>query len=623
MANTDIDMSKFHLLEPDFKRKVFELTHECREKIHEKLAFLYGVEKAMQSYDEFERIMQVYYAYKSPKMIEWEKGFDPSQRFTENDIVLITYGDFIQSKTGSPLETLSRFCRRHLKGAINTLHILPFFPNSSDRGFAVVDFEEVEPRIGKWEDIESLTSDFKLMFDGVFNHVSSKSRWFQEFLNGNPEYQDFFHVFSTKDAISEDYLKLIVRPRTTELLTEFDTLHGKKWVWSTFSSDQVDLNYKNPKVLLKIIEVLLTYVRRGADIVRLDAITYLWMELGTSCATLKETHAIIELFRIILNAVAPHVALIAEANIAHEDNIKYFGNGNNEAQMIYNFALPPLVLHTFQTGSTTHLTKWASALEHVSDTATYFNFLDSHDGVGLMPVKNILSKEEIDLMTLRALEHGGFISYNDKGDGTVTPYEINITWFSAMNRDDTDETDDLQINRFMASRAIALVMRGVPGIYLNSLLGSKNDADAVLDEHQTRSINRKILDEDILIKALNNSHSTSHKVAKKFGEILVKRKKEKAFHPNAGQNVINVSDSIFALIRSSVDGMEHILALTNVTNRYQNIEIGQEMIRIKAESWFDILGGNTFFISAGMLSLSLAPYEVSWLKTEGRLFTDR
>ena len=614
MVKTDIDMSEFHLLEPDFRRPVFELLPEYKEKIQEKLALLYGMEKTIQCYDEFERILQVYYAYKSPKMLEWEKGFDSTQRFTENDIVLITYGDFIQSKTGTPLETLSRFCRRYLKGAINTLHILPFFPNSSDRGFAVVDFEEVEPKIGKWEDIEKLKSDFKLMFDGVFNHVSSKSRWFQEFLNGNPEYQDFFHVFSTKDAISEDYLKLIVRPRTTELLTEFHTLHAKRWVWSTFSSDQVDINYKNPKVLLKIVEVLLTYVRRGADIIRLDAITYLWMELGTSCATLKETHAIIELFRVILNAVAPHVALIAEANISHDDNIKYFGDGNDEAQMIYNFALPPLVLHSFQTGNTTHLTKWASSLEKVSDTATYFNFLDSHDGVGLMPVKDILSKEEINMMTLRALEHGGFISYNDNGDGTVNPYEINITWYSAMNRDDAGEDEDLQIRRFMASRAIALVMRGVPGIYLNSLLGSKNDADAVLEEHQTRSINRKILDEDIMIKALNNPDRTSHKVAKKFGEILVKRKKEKAFHPNADQNVIEVSDSIFALIRSSVDGMEHILTLTNVTNRYQKLEIKQEMIRIMAESWSDLLGGNTFFISNGSLSISLAPYEVSWLR---------
>jgi len=611
-----VDMSRFHYLEPDFDRPIYKVPSEYKEKIMEKLSFLYGLNEAKNWYNEVERLMKVYHAYKTPQMILWEKEFDPAQRFTEEDVILITYGDLIQSKKTLPLETLAKFCRKYLRNAINTLHILPFFPYSSDRGFAITDFEEVDPRLGRWENIEDLKSDFKLMFDGVFNHVSSKSRWFQEFRNGNPDYKNFFSVFSTKDAISEDHLRLIVRPRTSDLLTEFSTLNGRRWVWTTFSPDQVDLNYKNPKVLMRVIDIMLTYVRRGADIIRLDAVTYLWTELGTECVHLKQTHMIIKLFRNILDAVAPHVALITETNVPHEENISYFGNGNDEAQMVYNFALPPLVLHAFQTGNSTTLTKWAATLKKVSDTATYFNFLDSHDGIGLNAVRGILSKEEIEMMCLRAIEHGGFISYKTEGDGTISPYEINITWYSAMNREDAGESDDFQVKRFLASRSIALAMLGVPGIYLHSLFGSKNDAEAVLEEKQTRSINRMVIDEENLISALENPDTTTHKVAKGFGEMIAKRIKEKAFHPHADQKILNISDKLFALIRSSVDKDEHILCITNVANKEETIDITPEVTGIKTNSWYDILSGKTIFTNAGTLSLHLQPYDVLWLKVK-------
>ena len=167
---------------------------------------------------------------------------------------------------------------------------------------------------------------------------------------------------------------------------------------------------------------------------------------------LEQTHVVIKLFRDILDAVAPNVGLITETNVPHEENMQYFGNGTDEAQMIYNFALPPLVLHTFQTGSSSHLTKWAASLPKISDTASYFNILDSHDGIGVMGAKGILADDEIEMMALRVLEHGGFISYKDNGDGSVSPYELNITWYSALNREDSDETTGFKIKRFLATR---------------------------------------------------------------------------------------------------------------------------------------------------------------------------
>jgi len=608
--------SEFHFLEPDYDRNIFEIPPEFKEKIYEKLTFLYGEQSANVCFSELERIMKVYYAYKTPHMIQIDAAFNAHERFTEKDVILITYGDLIQDQHRKPLEILADFTK-YLKGAINTLHILPFFPYSSDRGFSVTDFEAVDPRLGTWDDILNLKSSTKLMFDGVFNHISSKSQWFQEFLDGNPRFQEFFTVFSTKTAISEEYLSLILRPRTSELLSTFSTLNGTRSVWTTFSRDQIDLNFKNPEVLLKMAQILLLYVRRGADHIRLDAITYLWQELGTSCAHLEETHAVIKLFRDILNAVAPHVALISETNVPHVENIQYFGNGHDEAQMVYNFALPPLVLHTFQTGSSAALTKWAMGLSRVSDSATYFNILDSHDGIGVLGAKNILTDEEIEMMALRVVEHGGFISFKDNGDGTTSPYELNTTWYSALNREDCDETMDFKIKRFLASRSIALVMMGVPGIYLHGLFGSKNDADAVLDEGQTRSISRRSFDRESLYETLDDPDTSTHKIAYGFGDMIALRAREKAFNPNADQRILQISDALFALVRTSIDEKEQILCITNISSRDQQITIDLPEQGLIARSWLDILSERYFTAGGDTLILDLLPYQVVWAKNKG------
>ncbi|MBW1915642.1 MAG: sugar phosphorylase, partial [Deltaproteobacteria bacterium] len=415
---------------PDYQRPLLKIPEKGRKKILKRMSFLYGDKTANAYMPELERLMEVYYAHKPLKLIEKEKEFDPKERFTQEDIILITYGDLLQGNDCSPLLTLAKFCDSYLEGTINTLHILPFFPYSSDRGFSVTDFEVVDPKLGTWEDIEDLENRYQLMFDGVINHVSSQSRWFQEFLNGNPFYWEFFISFNSRDELSPKERRLIFRPRTSRVLTEFQTINGSRYVWTTFSKDQIDLNYQNPDVLMRMLEILLLYVRHGMDIIRLDAVTYLWAEPGTRCVHLDQTHEIVKLFRDILNIVAPAVAIITETNVPHEENISYFGNGRDEAQMVYNFALPPLVLHTFYSQNATVLSEWVQTLDNGSDCTTFFNFLDSHDGIGLMAVRDILKPEEIGFIIQRAQEHGGLISYKSGANGIDVPYEINITWFS-------------------------------------------------------------------------------------------------------------------------------------------------------------------------------------------------
>jgi sucrose phosphorylase len=300
--------------------------------------------------------------------------------------------------------------------------------------------------------------------------------------------------------------------------------------------------------------------------------------------------------------------------VPHQENIRYFGNGHDEAQMVYNFALPPLVLYTFQTENSRKLTEWAASLEKISDTATYFNFLDSHDGVGVMAVKNILTVEEVEMMALKVVEHGGFISYKAEGDGSEVPYELNITWYSAINRDDSNEPTDLKIRRYLASRAIALVMMGVPGIYLHGLLGSKNDAEAVIEEKHTRSINRKTIRKKELLAELDNRDSNIFRVASGITRLVHYRIQEKCFHPNAPQTVLNLSDKVFSVLRTSEDGSEKILSIISITNDNVPLDIDLKSVDLEGKEWYEFLSKQTFSAVDGRLTLDLKPYDILWLK---------
>ncbi|MDY6967107.1 MAG: sugar phosphorylase [Spirochaetota bacterium] len=608
-----------HNSEPDFERAILKLPKDAYQKILSRMVFLYGEDVAEAYMPELERILKVYYAHKSLDMIEIEADYNPEERFTEKDVILITYGDILHGEDRSPLATLAKFCDTYLEGTINTIHILPFFPYSSDRGFSIVDFDAVDPRLGSWQDIEDLEERYQLMFDGVINHVSSKSRWFQEFLNGAPYYRDFFISYKNYDELSNEDRSVIFRPRTTDILSKFYTVNGPRYVWATFSSDQIDLNYKNPNVLIRVLEILLHYVRHGADIIRLDAVTYLWAEPGTRCIHLEQTHEIVKLFRDILNIIAPRVAIITETNVPHEENISYFGNGYDEAQMVYNFALPPLVLYTFYKGDATILSKWADSLKLQSKVTTFFNFLDSHDGVGLMAVKNILTKEAIDLIIKKAEENGGLISYKTAEDGSEEPYEINITWFSALNKEDTgDEDIALQVKRFVASRIIALVIKGVPGIYLHGLIGTQNDIDAVKRTQSKRDINRTVLSGKAITESLNEPFSKMSRINRQFGRLLTIRTQKKAFHPNGVQHILFLSQYIFSVLRISPDEEEQIITLTNITNSVCHIDINLNELPLKgkyvsASHWYDIVSCMEWEVEDRKLHITLEPYDVLWL----------
>ncbi len=599
--------------EPDFTKPILVIAPEKKERIFLSLLFLYGKEKAARIMPEIERILKVHHAHKPEELIAAEKDFEAKERFTENDLVLITYGDMIRGQGSTPLATLHDFVNTYNLGAINTLHILPFFPYSSDRGFSVVKFKTVDRRLGSWIDILNMAANYDLMFDGVLNHCSAKSRMFKEFLRGNPLFKDFFISYESPDELTPEQRSKIFRPRTSDILTKFDTIEGPRYVWTTFSADQIDINFKDPYALRELIEGLLFYVRRGADIIRLDAVTYIWAEPGTECVQLPETHEIVKLLRDVMDIVAPNVALITETNVPHEDNISYFGNGKDEAHMVYNFALPPLVLHTFYREDVTALSRWAHELKVVSETATFFNMLDTHDGIGLMGVKGILAQSDIDFITQRAKAHGALISYKMTEDMSEEPYEINSTWWSAINDDSCDEEILIKIKRYVASRSLALVLQGIPAIYAHGTIGTPNDHELVERSKQNRDINRGVIDSTSLALAFKDPNSKLSLLRYYASKLYLSRTRNRAFHPQGNQRVLMISPEVFTVLRSSPEKDQHILTMTNVTNRACRVEIFLNDLEIEDKNWFDLLAEKEWLAVEGKLFIELQPYDVIWL----------
>ncbi|WP_427340316.1 alpha-amylase family glycosyl hydrolase [Caloranaerobacter sp. DY30410] len=576
------------------------IIEEKKKSTLDKLIFLYGKEKSNKI---FENIMELIERYQNNICNDSDKEW-----VDEKDVFLITYGDNIKEEGKVALKTLHEFLNKYLKGIITNVHILPFYPYSSDDGFSVIDYFKVNPELGNWDDIESMSKDFNLMFDAVINHISAKSEWFQGYLKGEEEYKNFFIETEPCPELSK-----VTRPRALPLLTKFETSEGEKYIWTTFSEDQIDLNFKNEKVLLKIIELILFYVSKGAKTLRLDAIGYLWKEIGTNCIHLEQTHKVIQLFRDILDIVAPETILITETNVPHKDNISYFGDGYNEAQMVYQFPLPPLVLNAYQTGNASHLLKWADSLEQISDRTTFFNFLASHDGIGVMPAKGILTEEEINEMVERAKEYGGYVSYKDNGDGTKSPYELNINYFDALSHPDDEE--DIKIKRFMGSQAILLSLMGVPAIYIHSLLGSRNYNEGVKESGIYRRINREKLLLENLEKELNDKNTLRNKIFNKYVELIKIRKAEKAFHPNAKQKVIFANESVFSFVRTSLDNEEAIIVLNNVSNKEQKVKIelkeyGLEKVNVLR----DLISNENVNVVNGIIEITLKPYQFMWLK---------
>jgi sucrose phosphorylase len=560
---------------------------ESMDKVKKLLIKIYGEETGTLA---FERIVPVIKKYTV------KKGKKESY-FSQEDVVLITYGDSLKKDGEAPLATLHEFANQYMKGAVSNIHFLPFFPYSSDDGFSVMDFFEIDPELGTWKEVAAIGRDFELMFDYVVNHFSSKGQWFQNYLEG----KDGFAEFAMEVDPATD-LSMVTRPRSLPLLSEYKKKDGQTvHLWTTFSADQIDFNFKNLDVLEKMIDVLLFYADQGATILRLDAIAFLWKEIGTSCIHLSQTHDMVKLFRTVLDLVAPDVIILTETNVPHDENISYFGDGRDEAQMVYNFTLPPLVFYSMVKEDATVLSQWAKGLYLESADNTFFNFMASHDGIGVRPLEGILDPVELDGLIEIVNANQGQVSYKQNPDGSESPYELNITYVDAILAD----TSSTRAEKFLASQSIQYALPGVPATYIHSLLGSRNWVEGVEQTGRARTVNREKLQVEKLISELDNPDSFRARVFFPYLDLIKTRKKQSAFHPNAGFEILQIDPKIFGIKRYSKD--QTIYALTNISSKTISVSL---LGKASTGQTTDLITDEKVNTAA----FNLNPYQYMWLE---------
>lgn len=545
----------------------------------------------------------------------WPEGTERRKRarlpsntlWSEKDSILITYGNTIKDGVHKPLDLLHDFLLNHTKDVINGVHILPFFPFTSDDGFAVTDYCAVNPQLGDWPDISRIAADFTLMSDLVLNHVSSQGAWFNAYRQGQAPYDRFFFEASPQDDLSD-----VVRPRTTPLLQAVETAEGAKHVWCTFSHDQIDLDFRNPEVLLEFLRIIRLHLDKGVRIIRLDAVAFIWKVVGTPSIHLPQTHSIVQLMRLLCDFATERVVLLTETNVPKAENLSYFGN-RNEAHAVYNFPLPPLILHAMMSGTARYLNKWQAGMPPAQLGCAYLNFTASHDGIGMRPAEGVLPEVEKNKLVETVRGNGGLVSMRALPDGSESPYELNTTFYDALQRTFEGE-EALHFERFICSQTIVMSLEGIPAFYIHSLLATPNDYAAVERRGMNRAINRHRWNYPTLLEKLADPESNQARVLAALSDRLRIRAKQAGFHPNATQLTLNIDERVFGLWRQSLDRDQSIFALHNVSAEHVTLP-ASSINMIEDETWVDLLSGDP--IAEDVTEITLAPYQCRWITNRG------
>jgi len=502
-----------------------------------------------------------------------------------DEVVLITYGDTFV-KAGQPhLRSLAQVWQQYFGPTFSTVHVLPFFPSSSDGGFAVVDYRQVDPELGDWSDLARVGAT-EVMADLVCNHGSAQNEWFAQFIANELPGRDYF-VTAEPDADTS----MVTRPRTHPLLAEVETSAGTRHVWATFSHDQVDFDFGNPDVLVEFCEILGHYVSRDVSRIRLDAIAYLWKELGTSCVHLPQTHAIVKLMRLLVQARNPQALTITETNVPHEQNVSYFGDGD-EAQVVYNFTLAPLIAWSLVTARADVLNNWLEQLDAPPTGCTFLNFIASHDGIGLRPVEDLIGAPElVPLLDAAAAVGGSFSSYATP-EGP-RPYELNVGLADLLAG-----TNGVTAPRFVLAHALMVAVQGIPALYVHSMLVTPGDTDEVEHTGHNRDINRPQLKVSQVHERLAQGWRAD--VFRELSHLIKVRSGHPAFAPESEQVVVDVHPQVVAIGRGS--GTGRVLAAHNLSANAVQFRVPEEfgLHDVITNSWME-------------RDVTLQPWAACWL----------
>ena len=523
---------------------------------------------------------------------------------SEKTTIVICYGDSIFSRSQKHLiKNFQSFFQKKLSKYFNTVHFLPFYPSSSDSGFAVKDHYKIDSRLGNWSDITKFSKKNDVMADVVINHSSARGLWFKNFLKKKKPGKDYFLTVNSNFNISK-----VIRPRDHQLLKKIDIFKKPEYLWRTFSPDQLDMNFKNPAVLLRFIKIMINLINHGVTIFRLDAIAYLWKESGTKCINLRETHEIIKLLRIIFSFLNVESIIVTETNLPEKENLSYFGNAD-EAYWIYNFSLPPLLIYSFLFENSSYLNIWNKNLPQAKKGNNYLNFIASHDGIGMRPIEGIINKANKDKFIKRLKKNGSKFSYRKVQNKSKKVYEANITVFDALKKSDNDPKGKFFLERFISAHSIMISFEGVPAIYFNSLFGTSNDQAKYIITGNKRDLNRYRWGQQNIIDKLKDKKSKQSIFYKSITNLIEIRKKQKAFHPNALRCNIEINSKIFCFKRVSIDKKQIIMCITNLSSKIQYIKLNNKLVK-----WNDLLGSNLNYVST--TKLRLEPFQTLWLSNK-------
>ena len=569
------------------------LTQKDQRTIRSKLDNIYKTFLSKKNIDYFENeIVQIIHHFnkKNPKK---------KKSISEKTTLVICYGDSVYSEKKKSIKVFQNFFQKRLKDYFDTIHFLPFYPSSSDSGFAVKDHYKVESKLGNWLDIKNVSKSSDLMADMVINHSSARGLWFKNFLKKKEPGKDYFLTVDSKFNTSK-----VVRPRDHRLLKKIKIFKKSDYLWRTFSPDQIDLNFRNPSVLIQFIKIMLHLINNGVTIFRLDAIAYLWKENGTKCINLKQTHEIIKLLRNVINLLNIQTKIITETNLPEKENLSYLGK-NDEANWIYNFSLPPLLIHAFLFENSSYLNKWSKNLPNTKNGNCYLNFIASHDGIGIRPTEGLFNKKTLNDFLKRLKKNGSKFSYRKVYKKNKKVYEANITVFDALKRSDYDQKGIFYLDRYLSAHAIMISFEGIPAIYLNSLFGTSNDVAKFIITGNKRDVNRYRWNLKDITNKLRNDKTKQSVLYKNISNLLKIRRKQKAFHPNASRINLNFGSKIYGFKRISEDKKQIITCITNLSSKIQKAKINTKSQKIKN------LLNSRMKIKKNFLILK--PFETIWL----------
>jgi len=526
------------------------------------------------------------------------------ERWNESHSVLITYADSIYKNGEATLLTLSELLSKHFGSLSKVVHILPFLKSTSDGGFAVSSYDSLEEKFGDWDDLKSISKNHDLMADLVLNHVSSSHPWVQQFIKSQEP--GISNVFAPKQNL--DWSN-VVRPRSSSLFSQINTDDGPKQVWTTFGPDQIDLNWHNPKMTLEFLNLITTYLSNGIKWLRLDAVGFIWKESGTTCLHLPKAHSIVKLLRVLLNNLLDDGVLITETNVPQKENLSYL-IPDDEAHMAYNFPLPPLLLEAIITSRADILNSWIFDWPILPEETTLFNFSASHDGVGLRALEGLMNEQRIKDLLINCEKRGGLVSHRRLSNGDDKPYELNISWWSAME-DSSRDTKRFQYERFILSQLLVMALKGVPAFYLPALLASENDIKSFSMTGQRRDLNREKFKSENLSAVLNNPESNANKNLKYLCNAMDVRSELKQFHPRSQMKCLSKGRSDIVVIKRG-KGPESVFAIHNMTENKINYQLNDNDIPKIIDNNFNT---HDFLTSTkyNCKNISLDPFQVIWL----------